>query len=97
MHARCTFFGCVCVRACSCTHTCAQFMNGGQKTALRSHFSPIMLVPGSSSGGQYYCYAFTHRVVLLARVHFSFVNYALGVMADHSLFVYVCECMHMFV
>lgn len=65
MHARCTFFGCVCVRMHSCTYTCAQFMDGGQKTAFRSHFSHIMLVPGSSSGGQYCCYTFTHRAVLL--------------------------------
>lgn len=53
----------------------------------------------SLSAVQYCCYAFTHRAILLAHVHF-FVNYALGVMADHSLFCfvfYVCECMHMFV
>ena len=81
----------VCVRAHAHTHTYAQFTDGGQKTALRSHFSPIMVVPGSSSDGQYCCYAFTHQAVLLAHLHF-FVNYALGVMADHSLFCFVFLC-----
>lgn len=90
------FFGCVCVRMHSCTYTCAQFMDGGQKTAFRSHFSHIMFVPGSISGGQYCGYTFTHQAVLLAHVHFSFVIYALGVTVDDNFF-YVCECMHMFV